>query len=241
MNKVLTCWIIDDEPLALSLLESYIQDTPNLVLTGKYNNPALAMQDLVSQKVDLIFLDIQMPHINGMELAHLVPSETKIIFITAFKEYALEGYRVNAFDYLLKPVSFEEFLATCKKAQDWFEAVAKNAPVQKNVAETDAIFVKSDQRIIPIPFKEILYIEGLKDYIKIYTRNQSRPFITLESMKNMEKILPAHLFIRVHRSFIVQKNKIESVNRNRLMVANREIPIGRTYKQGMLNFIGNKE
>lgn len=240
MNKVLTCWIIDDEPLALSLLESYIQDTPGLLLTGKYNNPALAMQDLVNKKVDLIFLDIQMPHINGMELARLVPPDTKIVFITAFKEYALEGYRVNAFDYLLKPVSFDEFLVTCKKAQDWFEAVTKNVPMQKNVPETDAIFVKSDQQIIPIPFKDILYIEGLRDYIKIYTGNRNRPFITLESMKNMEKILPARLFIRVHRSFIVQKNKIEFLNRNRLMVANREIPIGRTYKQGVFNFIAAK-
>lgn len=240
MDKILTCWIVDDEPLALSLLESYIQDTPGLELTGKYNNPALAMQDLVSKKVDLIFLDIQMPHVNGMELAHLVPPETKIVFITAFKEYALEGYRVNAFDYLLKPVSFEEFQATCKKAQSWFEAVAKNAPVRKMGTEADAIFVKSDQRIIPIPFKDILYIEGLKDYIKIYTQNQSRPFVTLESMKNMEKMLPTHLFIRVHRSFIVQKNKIESLNRNRLTVADREIPIGRTYKQKILNFISGK-
>lgn len=240
MNKVLTCWIIDDEPLALSLLESYIHDTPYLQLTGKYNNPALAMQDLLAQKVDLIFLDIQMPRINGMELAHLVPPETKIIFITAFKEYALEGYRVNAFDYLLKPVSFDEFLATCKKAQDWFDAVAKNVPMQKNTPETDAIFVKSEHQLIPVLFKDILYIEGLKDYIKIYTSNNSRPFITLESMKKMEKILPGNLFIRVHRSFIVQKNKIESVNRNRLTVANREIPIGRTYKQEMLNFVRTK-
>ena len=240
MNKVLTCWIIDDEPLALSLLESYIHDTPCLKLTGKYNNPALAMQDLVSQKVDLIFLDIQMPRINGMELAHQVPPETKIVFITAFKEYALEGYRVNAFDYLLKPVSFDEFLATCKKALDWFDAVAKNVPIQKNVPATDAIFVKSEQQLIPILFKDILYIEGLKDYIKIYTSSSSRPVITLESMKKMENILPGNLFIRVHRSFIVQKNKIESVNRNRLTVANREIPIGRTYKQKMLNFVGAK-
>ncbi|RNC65298.1 LytTR family DNA-binding domain-containing protein [Proteiniphilum sp. X52] len=240
MSKRLTCWIIDDEPLALSLLESYIHDTPGLLLTGKYNNPALAMQDLVNKKVDLIFLDIQMPRVNGMELARLVPPETKIVFITAFKEYALEGYRVNAFDYLLKPVSFDEFLVTCKKAQDWFDAVTKTGPTRKNVPETDVIFVKSDQQIIPIPLKDILYIEGLRDYIKIYTVNRSRPHVILESMKNMEKMLPAHLFIRVHRSFIVQKNKIESLNRNRLMVPNREIPIGRTYKQRVLSFIGSK-
>ncbi|WP_298648552.1 LytTR family DNA-binding domain-containing protein [uncultured Proteiniphilum sp.] len=240
MNRVLRCWIIDDEPLALSLLESYIQDTPHLELTGKYNNPALAMEDLLTQKVDLIFLDIQMPRINGMELAHMVPSETKIVFITAFKEYALEGYRVNAFDYLLKPVSYEEFLTTCKKAQDWFDAVLKEVPGQKNVHKVDAIFVKSEHQLISVSFKDILYIEGLKDYIKIYTINGRRPLITLESMKRMKEILPCSLFIRVHRSFIVQKNKVESVNRNRLTVANREIPIGRTYKKEVLDFVGAK-
>lgn len=240
MDKVLTCWIIDDEPLALSLLESYILDTPYLRLTGKYNNPALAMQNLLTQKVDLIFLDIQMPQINGMELAHLVPPETKIVFITAFKEYALEGYRVNAFDYLLKPVSYDEFQATCKKVQDWFDAVAENVPAQKNVPATDGIFVKLEHQLIPVLFKDILYIEGLKDYIKIYTGNDSRPFIILETMKRMETILPGNLFIRVHRSFIVQKDKIESVNRNMLTVASREIPIGRTYKQAVLNFVGAK-
>lgn len=240
MDKQLTCWIIDDEPLALSLLESYIQETPFLSLTGKYNNPALAMQDILSRKVDLIFLDIQMPHINGMELAHLVPPETKIVFITAFKEYALEGYRVNAFDYLLKPVSFDDFLVTCKKAQDWFSAVSKKRSDATTASGSEAIFVKSGQQLVTVLFKDILYIEGLKDYIKVYTTNNSRPFITLETMKNTEKVLPSNLFIRVHRSFIVQKNKIESVNRNRLTVANREIPIGRSYKQKVWNYIGSK-
>ncbi|MEA5127019.1 MAG: LytTR family DNA-binding domain-containing protein [Proteiniphilum sp.] len=240
MNKKLTCWIIDDEPLALSLLESYIQETPFLCLTGKYNNPALAMQNLLNQKVDLIFLDIQMPHINGMELAYQVPPETKIVFISAFKEYALDGYRVNAFDYLLKPVSFDEFLITCKKVLDWFDAVSENSSGPTTASGSEAIFVKSGQQLVSVLFKDILYIEGLKDYIKVYTTNSSRPFITLETMKNMENILPSNLFIRVHRSFIVQKNKIESVNRNRLTVASREIPIGRTYKQKMLNFISHK-
>lgn len=240
MDKKLNCWIIDDEPLALSLLESYIQIIPFLSLTGKYNNPALAMQDLLTQKVDLIFLDIQMPQISGMELARLVPQETKIVFITAFKEHALDGYRVNAFDYLLKPVSFDEFLITCKKVYDWFDAVSKNAPVSTIASGDEAIFVKLGQQLVKILFKDILYIEGMQDYIQVYTTNRSQPFITLETMKNIETLLPSNLFIRVHRSFIVQKNKIESVNRNRLMVANREIPIGRTYKQRMLNFIGGR-
>ncbi|XGS83048.1 LytTR family DNA-binding domain-containing protein [Limibacterium fermenti] len=237
MNLILTCWIIDDEPLALSLLETYIRDTPGLRMTGKYNNPVSAMQDIVTQKVDLIFLDIQMPRINGMELARLIPPETKIVFITAFKEYALEGYRVNAFDYLLKPVSYDEFLTTFRKAQEWFAAIAKNNSGHQSPLQTDAVFVKSEHRLIPVFFKDILYIEGLKDYIKIYTLHQDRPIITLESMKNMETLLPDMLFLRVHRSFIVRKDKIQTVNRNRLTVANREIPIGRTYKQEVLHYI----
>ena len=240
MNRILSCWIVDDEPLALGLLESYIQGMPDLLLTGKYNNPVLALQDLVNKKVDLIFLDIQMPHINGMELAYLVPAATKIIFITAFKEYALEGYRVNAFDYLLKPVSFEEFRTVCKKAQDWFDAVGTNDMMQKNTAETDAIFVKLGQQIIRILFKDIIYIEGLKDYVKIYIQEQSQPIIIHELMKNMGKLLPGQLFMRVHRSFIVQKNKIESINRSQLTIANRVIPIGRTYKPSVLLFINSK-
>ncbi|HBX47267.1 MAG TPA: DNA-binding response regulator, partial [Porphyromonadaceae bacterium] len=159
------------------------------------------------------------------------------VFITAFKEYALEGYRVNAFDYLLKPVSYDEFLTTFRKAQEWFAAIAKNNSGHQSPLQTDAVFVKSEHRLIPVFFKDILYIEGLKDYIKIYTLHQDRPIITLESMKNMETLLPDMLFLRVHRSFIVRKDKIQTVNRNRLTVANREIPIGRTYKQEVLHYI----
>lgn len=237
-NRMLTCWIIDDEPLALDLLKTYIDEIPFLRLTGSYLNPSRAMEDILSKSVDLIFLDIQMPKINGMELAQLIPACTKIVFITAFREYALEGYKVNAFDYLLKPVSFEEFQATCNKALDWFETVSGTTSEIGNVADKNVVFVKTDHQIIPLPFRDILYIEGLKDYVKIYTINRERPYITLESMKKMEQLLPDSLFIRVHRSFIVQKNKINSLSKTHLTVMDRKIPIGKTYKRDVQNFIG---
>ena len=233
----LDCWIIDDEPLALSLLESYIENTPFLKLTGKYSNAGSAMMEISKQKPDLIFLDIQMPRVNGMEFARFIPTETRIIFITAFRQYAIEGYKVNALDYLLKPVSFTDFLSAARKALTWFETVRQPAQKEKNTSETDSIFVKADYKLVRVLFNDILYVEGLKDYIKIYTKNDTKPIITLMSMKGIEEQLPDSQFIRVHRSFIVQKNKISSVNKSRLTVNKREIPIGRTYQQAVADFI----
>lgn len=233
----LDCWIIDDEPLALSLLESYIESTPFLRLTGKYGSAGPAMTDISQKKPDLIFLDIQMPRVNGMEFARFVPPETKIIFITAFRQYAVEGYKVNALDYLLKPVSYADFLAATRKALDWFETVRGKSAKEKKIIDLDSFFVKSDYKLVRVLFSEILYVEGLKDYVKIYIQHESKPVITLMSMKNIEELLPASQFIRVHRSYIVQKSKISSVNKSRLDVGKREIPIGRTYHQAVAHFV----
>lgn len=237
MSLILNCWIVDDEPLALSLLESYVADTPFLKLTGKFSSTKQAMQEMLDNRPDLIFLDIQMPHVNGMEFARIIDDSTKIIFTTAFQDYALEGYRVNAIDYLLKPISYVHFLTASKKVLTWFEAVrAKSSPPPPTYRE-DGIFIKSDYKIIRVAFDDILYVEGLKNYIKIYTTKQRAAIVTLMSMKEIENVLPVDRFIRVHRSYIVAKNKIESINKNRLLVAGKEISIGATYKDNFLKEI----
>jgi DNA-binding LytR/AlgR family response regulator len=232
---------MDDEPLALSLLESYVLKTPFLNLTGKYTGASSAMNDLRTSKVDLIFLDIQMPEVSGMEFARLVDSHTRIVFTTAFSDYALEGYRVSALDYLLKPFSYADFLVAAKKALDWFELTA-NARSSGTPAEKEAagIFVKSEYRLVHVLFNDILYIEGLKDYVKICTVGESKPILSLISLLSLEESLPPERFIRVHRSFIVAKDKIESVNKNRIVIRKREIPIGETYRQRFFSLIEQK-
>ncbi len=227
---IIDCWIVDDEPLALSILESYVNDTPFLKLTGKFSSAKSAMQEMMIRQPDLIFLDIQMPLVNGMELARFIDEKTKIIFTTAFKEYALEGYRVNAIDYLLKPISYVNFLTAAQKAFKWFEAVHTKGGFSQLPHVKEEIFVKSDYKVVRVLFNDILYVEGLKNYIKIYIDKQHASVITLMSMKEMEDALPDDRFIRVHRSYIVAKSKIESINKNRLLIAGKEIPIGITYK-----------
>ncbi len=238
-NTTLDCWIVDDEPLALSLLESYVNNTPFLKLTGKFSSAKAAMQEITNRAPDVIFLDIQMPLINGMEFARFVDERTRIIFTTAFKEYALEGYSVNALDYLLKPISYAHFLTAAKKALAWREGVLAQQNVHhvpENKTE-GGLFVKSDYRIIHVLFDDILYVEGLKNYVKIYTQKHSKPVITLMAMKEIEEALPADAFIRVHRSFIVRKNKIDSINKSRLTIAGKEIPVGETYKDNFMKEI----
>jgi DNA-binding LytR/AlgR family response regulator len=237
---ILDCWIIDDEPLALSLLEAYIEKTPFLNLTGKFPDAGMAMTEILTRRPNLIFLDIQMPRVNGMEFVRCVPAETRIIFITAFRQYAIEGYKVNALDYLLKPVSYADFLTASKKALDWFETTKTVSENEQQSTNSGSIFVKSDYKLLRVLFSDIIYVEGLKDYIKIHTQNENRPVLTLMSMKSIEGLLPSSMFIRVHRSFIVRKNKISSVNKSSLSIGKREIPIGRTYRQAVEGFVGKK-
>ena len=237
----LTCWIIDDEPLAIELLESYVAKTSFLKLTGSYSNAIQAMQDSTSQSVDIIFLDIQMPEISGMEFAQFIKDDTRIIFTTAFSEYALEGYRVDALDYLLKPITYTKFLEASKKAIKWFEmkkAASDNLSTTSHGQEEEQMFVKADHKLIRILYKDILYIEGWKDYVKIHLKDKPHPILSLMSMKGLEETLPASKFIRIHRSFIIQKNKIESISKNRVMVGDKELPIGESYKEDFNKLIG---
>ncbi len=227
---ILNCWIVDDEPLALSLLESYVQKTPFLRLTGKYSNARSAMMHIAEEKVDLLFLDIQMPEMSGMDFARVISHRTRIIFTTAFSEYALEGYKVSALDYLLKPFSFDEFLTAARKALEWFEMTAAKLEAE-TIHENVGIFVKSEYRLLHVLYEDILYIEGLKDYVKIYTESEPKPILSLMSLKQLEEELPPDRFMRVHRSYIIHKNKISSVNKNRIAIGKKQIPVGETYRK----------
>lgn len=234
---ILNCWIVDDEPLALSLLESYVQRVPFLKLTGKYSNALSAIKQIAVEKVDVIFLDIQMPEVSGMEFAHVIGDSTRIIFTTAFSQYAVEGYKVNAIDYLLKPFSFSEFLSAAKKALSWFEMIGASNDQSPLERGNVGFYVKSDYKFLHLLYEDVLYIEGLKDYVKIYTENDSKPILSLMSLKSLEETLPANRFTRVHRSYIIHLDKITSIQKNRIAIGKKQIPIGETYRKQFMDII----
>lgn len=238
---ILRCALVDDEPLALSLLESYVRKTDSLELCGSYSSAIQAMKSLPEHPVDLLFLDIQMPELNGLEFSRMVSDNTRIIFTTAFEQYAIDGYRVNALDYLLKPISYNDFIEAVNKALQWFE-LRKKAETPDSAqtslpTDSNHIYVKSDYKIVQIELDKILYIEGLKDYIKIYTEDNPRPILSLTSMKTMEEKLPSNRFIRVHRSYIVQKQKIKIIDKGRIVFGKEYIPVSDSYKQELQNYV----
>ena len=230
----LNCLIVDDEPLALDLMESYVKRTPFLKLVARCSNALEVLQVLREEAVDLIFLDIQMPELNGLELSRVLDKQIKVIFTTAFEQYALEGFRVDALDYLLKPVSYPEFLKAANKALNWFE---KNREMQGACLEEDCIFVKSDYKLVKVELAKICYIEGLKDYVKIYLEGVTSPIVSLISMKSLEEMLPAS-FCRVHRSFIV--NLITVIERNRIVFGKTYIPIADSSKDKFMEFLNKR-
>ena len=224
----LTCAIIDDEPLAVELLESYVRKTPFLELKGAYNGGITALEALKTEPVDLLFCDIQMPELSGMELSRMLPTRTRVVFTTAFDRYAVEGFRVGAVDYLLKPISYADFLTAANKAFEWFElkrrSVGKPSPAG---AGPESIFVKTEYRLRQIELDKILYIEGLKDYVKIYVEDEPRPVLSL----------PAERFVRVHRSYIVQPSKIRIIERGRIVFGKTYIPVSDGYKEAFYAFL----
>lgn len=230
----LKCAIVDDEPLALSLMESYVLKTPFLELCGKYNSAVMALDELRDKDLDLLFLDIQMPELNGLELSRLIPERIRIVFTTAFEQYALDGFRVNALDYLLKPVNYNEFLAASNRALEWFTMKQQNPGGSK---EDEFIYVKSDYKLVQIRLDDILYIEGLKDYLKIYLENEPRPVLSLISMKSMEERLTSPRFMRVHRSYIVQMSKVKVLDKGQIIFGKARIPISNTYKAEIMAYI----
>lgn len=239
----LKCIVVDDEPLALGLIESYVKKTPFLNLVGSYSSAVEASSVLSTNPPDLMFLDIQMPEMNGLEFSKLVGDKTKVIFTTAFQQYALDGFKVNALDYLLKPISYTDFLNAANKALNWFKMTSgsgNNESTKGENEETKSIFVKTDYKLIQIELDKILYVEGMKDYVKIHMEDQQFPILSLMSMKALESALPAKKFMRVHRSYIVQASKIKEVERNRIVFGKTYIPVSDSYKDVFQEFIDKR-
>jgi len=243
---MMKCAIVDDEPLALGLLESYVRKTPILELCGKYTNAIEALSGLQNAPVDLLFLDIQMPELSGLDLSKMIDAaDTRIVFTTAFSQYAIDGYKVGALDYLLKPISYPDFVASVSRAQQWYDLIHSKKDAAQNAQATastpqptdDYIFVKSDYKILRINFADIIYIEGLKDYVKIYTTAQTKPILSLMSMHSLEETLPADRFFRVHRSFIVNMQKVQVFERGQIVFGEKILPVSESYKERVQAYI----
>lgn len=234
----ISCIAVDDEPMALNLVESYIEKTPFLELKAKCSNALEAMDFIKTMPVDLLFLDIQMPDLSGIEFSKMLSKNSRVIFTTAFDQYALEGFKVEALDYLLKPFDYAEFLTAANKAQNWFELVkSQKAPHKLLSEEKEFLFVKSEYKQLRIKLSDVLYFEGLKDYIKIWLKNQPKPILTLMSLKSLEQELPESQFMRVHRSFIVALNNINIIERSQIIINNKRITVSEHYKPKFLEFI----
>lgn len=226
---------IDDEPLALKLVADYIDKTPFLERMDLFDNPLDAIKFLENNVVDLIFLDIQMPDLSGTELARVLHNGPKIIFTTAYEEYALEGFRLEAVDYLVKPFSFEEFLVAVQKAKKLIGYEARDTTTIE--ANKEFLFLKSEYKIRRINFNDILYIEGMKDYVKVYIKNEFHPILSLNTLKTIEAKLPDTKFMRVHRSFIVNLDHVQTIERSRIIFGKKYIPISDQYKAGFQEFL----
>lgn len=231
------CIIIDDEPLAIKLLENFIGRTSFLTHEASFLNPLDAL-DHINQHSQLVFLDIEMAELNGLELAKLIPSQVRIIFTTAYKQYAFDSYEVHAIDYLLKPISYTSFLKAVTRAKIYFEQddINKTAIEESDVADSH-FFVKCDYKLVRIDFDSILYIQALKDYVRIFQVNAKRPIIALITMKSLEEKLPVNTFCRVHRSYIVRIDKIDSIERNRIRLGDTLIPIAETKAESLMRLI----
>lgn len=236
----LRCCVVDDEPLASGLIASYISKTPFMELAGEFSSPKDAISIILDGDVDVIFLDINMPQLNGIEFAKIIPPSVRVIFTTAYDNYAVEGFRVNALDYLLKPISYDEFLAAGNKALQWAELNSRKQDAGQIESDPDYIIVKSEYKLIQIRIKDILYIEGLKDYVKIYTEGSEKSIMTLISMKILEHTLPDNKFMRVHRSYIVNLSKIRVIERNRIIFGKTAIPVSESYKQTFADYISQR-
>lgn len=232
---MIRCIAIDDEPLALRQIADYIKKTPFLELVGQCESAFQAIAVLENTPVDLMFVDINMPDLSGMDFVKTLENPPKIVFVTAYSEYALEGFRVDAIDYLLKPISYVDFLKSANKVKSWFDTHhQKSDEVRSN---KDFLFIKSDYKLLRINFDDIKYIEGMSEYIKIHLTN-AKPVMTLLSMKSIEDQLPSERFMRVHRSYIVNLSKISVIERSRIIFdGNVYIPVSDQYKSKFQNYI----
>ena len=247
----LTCIIVDDEPLAVRLLESFVNKTPDLQLVGSFTDSVEAINVIKELKPDLLFLDIQMPDMSGMELAHVVPAETKIIFTTAFKEYAYESYEVSALDFLLKPIRYNKFISAVEKARQWFGHKLNNQNNQNNLniqntqkephGKQETVFLRVEGEFRQVALSKIIYVCGMKDYVMFYLSDEKRPLITHLTMKTVEDMLPSTLFMRISRSYIVALDKIKSVDRNECVYIGDEIiKVTDAYHEKFISYLNSR-
>jgi DNA-binding LytR/AlgR family response regulator len=233
---MIRCLIVDDEPLALDLLEDNIRMVPVLQLVKRCRNAFEALEVLQKEAIDLIFLDIQMPGITGIQFLQSLPKAPMIILVTAYDKFALEGFNLDVLDYLVKPVATERFLKAANKAVELYQLKHKPA-VAETTPEQEYIFVNADYNLVKVVINDITHVEGLKDYIKIHLCNAPRPVITRMSLKAIEEKLPSRNFIRVHKSFIVSMDKMLSIRNNRIKLEHAEVPVSEFYRDNLFKRI----
>lgn len=237
---MIKCIIVDDKPLAIDVLKHHIEKVPFLELVFATTNPLEGLDKIIAGGVDLVFLDIQMPELTGLQFIKIIKDRCLVIFTTAYAEYAVEGFDNNAVDYLLKPISFERFYKAAEKAQFLSSALKETENEEIKQApkkETTHIFVKTEYKLVRVNTADIFYVEGMQNYVTIYTANEK--IITLQTMKKTEEQLPSSQFVRVHKSFIVAINKINSIERNRIQIADQSIALGETYRDTFYDAINN--
>ncbi|HSZ72034.1 MAG TPA: response regulator transcription factor [Cytophagaceae bacterium] len=234
------CLAIDDEPLALGLVSDYISQIPFLELVGSYTSALDALQVMQTEKIDLIFLDIRMPDLSGFQFLNTLVEQPLVILTTAYNQYGPESYEFEITDYLLKPISFEKFLKAANKAKEVFEEKSKRQSDRIISDDKDYIFVNSEYKLIKIKIKDIQFIEGLKDYIKIHVEGFERPVLTIMRIKTFEEKLPHMDFVRVHRSFLLNIHKIESIQRSVVTIGKHEIPVGLSYADPFFKLVEDK-
>lgn len=244
----MTCMIVDDEPLAVRLLETMVSRTPDLELCGSFTDSIAALEALQQHPVDLLLLDIQMPDLSGMELAHTIDNRrTRVIFTTAFKDYAFESYEVNALDFLLKPIRYVKFQAAIEKAREYFATRMPEASLfQSEVAQPaatqqDSIFLRIEGELRRVMLDKLLYVEGMKDYLKFYIEGERMPWVTHMTMTAAEELLPRAQFMRVHRSYIISLNHIRSIDRNDCVyIGDQIIRVTEAYKESFARFVDSR-
>jgi DNA-binding LytR/AlgR family response regulator len=237
---MINCIAIDDEPLALELLEDNIAQIPYLKLVGKCSNAIDALTLLKETNVDLIFLDIQMPGLTGLQFIQSLTIKPMFILVTAYEKFALEGFNLNVVDYLVKPVSLERFIRACNKAQELYELRKGNTADGRNTE--DYFFINVDYSLVKVMFENIMWIEGLKDYIKIYLKDNAKPIIARLSLKSLEDELPSSMFLRIHKSYIISKSFITSVKKSSVLLDNKtELPVGENYKDRIEELVSRKK
>ena len=225
---MINCLLIDDEPLALNLLEDYISKVSYLHLAGKFDEPLKALSYLQSEKIDLLFLDVKMPDISGVDFFKSLPYKPEVIFTTAHTEFAIDGFALKAMDYLLKPISFEKFVTACNRVKDYLESKSSRA-----IPSRDYFFINVTHKLHKIFYSDILYLEGFKDYTKIYLITSASPLLVLHNLKYFEEQLQKNEFIRIHRSYIVPIRMLNTISRKSVTIGNKSLPVSDNYRNNL--------